>query len=97
MFVEGYVHVFLLLYLEMIHQYVAELCDVWNCVLGHRNPFIAGKSLAFFISCYMVVFMIKVALLGHLLQLHVKFICLKINTSLPKWEVNLLVHVKFLP
>lgn len=59
MFMERYVHVSLLLYLETVRQNVAELCNVWNCVLGLEDPFIAGKCLAFFISCCIAVFMIK--------------------------------------
>lgn len=51
MFTERYVHVALLLFLEMVCQNVAKLCNVWNCVLSQGHPFIAGKSLAFFLSC----------------------------------------------
>lgn len=31
---ERYVHASLLLYLEVVHQNVAKVCNIWDCVLG---------------------------------------------------------------
>lgn len=52
-FTETYIHMSLLLYLEMVCQNVAELWNVWNGVLGQGDPFIASRCLAFFVSCCM--------------------------------------------
>jgi len=66
---ERSVHLLLLLYLEVVQQNVAKLCNVWNRVLSQGGPFIADKCLLSSLAAAWQSSWLKVAPSAHFLQL----------------------------